>query len=99
MRNGKNWNRVIVRTQTAGVFAGELADRDGREVLLKNARRLWHWQGAATLSQLAVDGTSKPKECRFPIAVPEVLLLDATEILPVTEEAWKSIMSVPIWKA
>lgn len=52
--------RVIVRTYSAGVFAGELETKDGREVTLMNARRLWYWTGAASLSQLAQEGTSKP---------------------------------------
>ena len=32
---------VIVRTYSAGVFAGKLVARNGREVKLKGARRLW----------------------------------------------------------
>ena len=48
---------VIVRTYSAGVFAGNLKSRDGKEVTLTNARRLWYWSGAASLSQLAVAGT------------------------------------------
>jgi len=90
---------VIVRTYTAGVFAGTLNKRNGKEVVLTNARRLWYWQGAASLSQLAVNGTSKPEQCKFPVAVPSVTLTEAIEILDVTPDARKSIESVPIWKA
>ena len=90
---------VIVRTYTAGVFAGTLKKRNGKEVELTNARRLWYWQGAASLSQLAVNGTSKPDQCKFPVSVPSVTLTEAIEILEVTPEARKSIESVPIWKA
>ena len=89
----------IVRTYSAGVFAGEVVSRKGQEVVMKNARRLWYWAGAASLSQLAVNGTSKPQACKFPIAVPRVELLQAIEILDVTEEARKSIEAVPEWKA
>ena len=88
---------VIVRTYSAGVFAGELVARNGREVELSNARRLWYWDGAASLSQLAVDGASKPQNCKFPVAVPRVLLLEAIEILDVTEKARVSIEGVPVW--
>jgi len=42
---------VLVRTQSAGVFAGELESRNGQEVVLLNARRIWYWDGAASLSQ------------------------------------------------
>lgn len=89
---------VIVRTSSAGVFAGTLVSRTGRVVVLKNARRLWYWSGAASLSQLSVDGVSKPEECKFPCEVPQVTLLKAIEILPVSKAARKSIAEVPIWK-
>ena len=92
-------NQAIVRTQSAGVFAGELVSRDGKEVEMKNARRLWYWAGAASLSQLAESGTSKPKECKFPEPVQRVVLTEAIEILSMTEAAVKSIASVPVWKA
>ena len=89
---------VIVRTYSAGVFAGTLVSRDGKEVQLANARRLWYWAGAASLSQLAVSGTSKPRDCKFPVAVPSVTLTEAIEILDVTPEAETSIKDVPVWK-
>lgn len=88
---------VIVRTYSAGVFAGILKSRKGREVVLTNARRIYYWSGAATLSQLSVDGTSKPAECKFPCAVPEVTLLEAIEILPLSEKAKASLDSVKVW--
>jgi hypothetical protein len=89
---------VIVRTYSAGVFAGTLVSRDGKEVQLSDARRLWYWAGAASLSQLAVDGTSKPKECKFPVAVPSVTLTEAIEILDVTPQSETSIKDVPVWR-
>lgn len=90
---------VIVRTYSAGVFAGYLKSREGREVVLKNARRIWYWDGAASLSQLAMEGTKSPDECKFPCEVDEVLLLEAIEILDVTEKARLSIAGVPVWGA
>jgi len=88
---------VIVRTYSAGVFAGELESRNGREVVMTNARRLWYWDGAASLSELAQRGTSKPAKCKFPCAVDRVELLEAIEILDVTDDARKSIEGVPVW--
>lgn len=89
---------VIVRTQSAGVFAGELESRTGQEVVLRNARRIWYWAGAASLSQLAVEGTSRPQDCKFPCAVDRVELLQAIEILDVTDKARESIQGVKEWK-
>jgi len=90
---------VIVRTQSAGVFAGYIKKRTGQEVVMTEARRLWYWDGAASLSQLCIDGVSKPQSCRFPEAVPRVLLMQVIEILDCSDKAKKSIGSVPIWRA
>ena len=82
---------VIVRTYSAGCFAGELTSRSGKEVTLRNTRRLWYWKGAATLSQLAIEGTSRPTECKFPAPVDEISLTEAIEIISVTDQARASI--------
>ena len=89
---------VILRTYSAGVFAGFLKSRNGQEAVLLNARRLWKWSGAASLSQLAVDGTSNPKDCMFPCEVPKIELTQVIEILEVSDKAKKSIASVEVWK-
>ena len=89
---------VIVRTYSAGVFAGYLQERNGKEATIKQARRLWYWSGAASLSQLAMEGTKKPKECKFPVPMNQVELTEAIEIIPVTEQAKKSLDGVPVWE-
>lgn len=88
----------IVRTYSAGVFAGYVETRSGQEVVMRNARRIWYWDGAASLSQLAMDGTSKPDNCKFPCPVDRVELLNVIEILDCTEKGKKSIESVKVWK-
>ena len=92
-------NYVIVRTYSAGCFAGELKTRDGKEVVLNNARRLWYWDGAFTLSTLAMEGVSNPDNCRFPCEVDEIILTEAIEIIPCSEQAQRSIKGVEIWKS
>ena len=89
---------VIVRTYSSGVFAGFLKERTGQEAIVLQARRLWYWDGAASLSQLAVDGVSKPKNCKFPAAVDKIELMQVIEILTCTEAAQKSIAGVKTWK-
>ena len=98
MDDGMIGKYCMVRTQSAGVFAGTLKNREGSEVILTNARRIWYWDGAASLSQLATDGTSKPKTCKFPVAVERVLLLGVIEIIPITDKAAASIAKVPVWE-
>lgn len=90
---------VIVRAYRAGVFAGTVESRNGNEIVLTNARRLWYWEGAASLSQMAMSGTTLPDRCKFPTPVDRVTLLDAFEVLDTTEAAQQSIMSVPVWSA
>lgn len=88
---------VVVRTYSAGAFAGYLNYRDGKEVHLKSARRLWYWSGAASLSQLAIDGVANPEQCKFPIPI-DVVLTEAIEIIDATEKARQSIEAVKIWQ-
>ena len=92
-------NRKIVRTYSAGVFFGTVVSRNGKEVVMTNARRLWYWAGAASLSQLAMEGTALPSSCKFPVAVARVELTEAIEILDTTEAARASIDAVPTWEA
>ena len=88
---------VMVRTYSAGVFVGTMESRNGREVVLANARRIWYWAGAASLSELATRGTSKPEQCKFPMPMRRVVLTEAIEIISVTPAAYKSIKGVPVW--
>ena len=94
--------KVIIRADRAGVFFGTLkAKREtpaGVEVELENSRRLWYWDGAATLSQLALEGTKKPGGCKFTVTVPQHMVMQVIEIIPCSEEAIKSIESVRVWK-
>ena len=84
----------IIRTYSAGVHAGYVKSREGKEVTLVNARRLWRWAGAFTLSELATEGTTNPEECKFAVSVPEIILTEAIEIIPCTERAKSSILGV-----
>jgi hypothetical protein len=93
----KKGDYVIVRTCSAGVFAGTLVSRKGKEVELSHARRLWYWDGAASLSQLSQEGVKKPQNCKFPCEVSLAILTEAIELLPVTPAARQSIQEVPVW--
>jgi len=77
---------------------GDVKSLNGKEATLTNARRIWYWSGAASLSQLATEGTSNPKGCKFPCEVPEIYLSEVIEVIPMTDKAIKSIAEVSIWK-
>lgn len=88
----------IVRCDRAGVFAGNIKRQEGQEITMTNVRRLWYWDGAASLSQMAVDGVKKPNNCNFTVTVPEMTVLEVIEILPCSPLAEKSIKGVPEWR-
>lgn len=92
---------VMIRTYSAGVHYGYLSKREstlaGIEVTLLNSRRVWYWDGAASLSQLSTEGTNSPDNCKFPCAVSEIELV-AVEIIKMTDKAVKSLNDVKIWE-
>ena len=92
--------KCIIRTNRAGVFFGTLADydRSTRTAELYNTRRLWYWDGAASLSQLAVEGVKKPQNCKFTGGVPQMQVEEVIEIIPCTAAAIKNIEEVTAWK-
>ena len=94
--------KVIIRSDCAGVFFGTLKEKRetlaGVEVVLENSRRLWYWDGAASLSQLAVDGTMRPDTCKFTVVVPEHNVMQVIEIIPCSETSVDSIESVKVWR-
>jgi hypothetical protein len=90
--------QVIVRGDRSGVFFGTLKSRTCREVTLTNCRRLWYWSGAASISQLAMEGVRNPNDCKFTMVVDEIEILDAIEVIPCTKEAIDNINSVKVWK-
>lgn len=94
---------ILIRADRAGVFVGNLISRTPtgatETVVLSNCRRIFYWDGAASISQLALTGPSKPKNCKFPAPVDNHTVLGVIEILPVTEAAKKAIEAVQVWQA
>ena len=94
--------KVIIRSYGAGVFFGTLNEVERTEdkwtVELQNCRRLWYWHGACSITQLAVDGTSRPQDCKFTITEPSIVVSSVIEIHECSEKAIKSIESVSEWK-
>lgn len=92
----KPW--VVIRSRDAGVFFARLIKEENGRVELENSRRIYYWDGAATLSQLALEGVKKVSNCKFPEELPNQIVLGVCEIIPATEAAVKSIREVPVWK-
>jgi len=88
---------VLVRTYSAGVHFGTLESREGKEVVLSNARRLYQWSGACSLSQVATDGV-RLSGSKISVIVPRITLTEAIEIIPMSEKAATSMMEAEAWK-
>lgn len=89
-------NLVIVRTYSAGVFVGEMdGELNGTQLTLKNARNIWRWRGANTLMELSQEGVVTSEYTRISKTVPEILLTEVIQILPVSEKAAKTLE--PVW--
>lgn len=88
----------IIRSDRSGVFFGQIAGRNGQEVELRNVRKLWYWDGACAVEQLAINGVTRPSECKFTVVVPEMIVTDAIQILPCSDKAAKILAEAKAWK-
>lgn len=98
----KNEKWVLIRSYAAGVHFGILESETftpaGKVVVLRNTRRVHYWSGAASLSQMAIEGVRNPNDCRFTVEVPENEIVNVIETLPLSEAALSNLQSVPVWK-
>lgn len=95
MENNKYY---IVRTDRAGVFFGKIKERNRDEITMTDVRKIWHWDGACAVEQLAIDGTKKPYNCKFTVIVPEMIIADPIQIIPCTDKAVASLSGVEVWQ-
>ena len=72
---------VVVRTYSAGVHVGTLAEQsaDGKRVKLTGARRIWRWTAANTLHEIALHGVAKASKVSE--VVSEIDLTEAIEVI------------------
>ena len=98
--NSENYlnKKVIIRADRAGVFFGTLIAKEGTEVELADCRHIWYWDGAASISELALSGVTRPGDCKFTVSIPQMIIMGVIEIIPCTDKAIKSIETVPVWK-
>ena len=88
----------IVRTDRAGVFFGKIKERTHDEVTMTDVRKLWYWDGACAVEQLAIDGTANARGCKFTVIIPEMIIANPIQIIACTEKAVKSLSGVAEWK-
>lgn len=92
--------KCIVRCNNAGVFFGTVKeiskDANGINVLMSNVRKIWYWDGACAVEQLAVNGCNN--KSKITIMVEEMELMSAVQIIPCTEDAIKNLEGHKEWK-
>jgi hypothetical protein len=88
----------IVRADRAGVFFGKIKEASKDEVVMTEVRKLWYWDGACAVEQLALEGTRKPRNCKFTVVIPEMAIASSIQIIPCTDKAVESISGVSVWK-
>ncbi|MEI7792670.1 MAG: hypothetical protein WCI57_04270 [Candidatus Berkelbacteria bacterium] len=93
---------VLIRSYAAGVHFGYLRDEKfteaGKVVTLVNTRRVWYWDGAASLSQMALEGVKKPENCKVSVVLAENEIVNVIETIPLTEKAVTNLFGIAIWK-
>ena len=89
----------VVRTALAGVFFGKIKKASKNEVTMTDVRKLWYWEGACAVEQLALDGVKLPEKCKFTVVVPEMCIADPIQIIPCTEKAAESLSGVEVWRS
>lgn len=87
---------VVVRSNMSGVWLGKLVAAEGETRLLRDARRAWSWEGAASCSGLAMKGPDGGRICE-PVEI--ALIGNVCETLLATDEAVKRWESVEAWVA
>ena len=50
------------------------------------------------MEQLARDGVKNPDACKFTVSLESMIITDAIQILPCTNDAAENIMKVKEWK-
>ena len=93
-----NESFYIVRAKDAGVFFGKIAEKGDHEVTMTEVRKVWYWDGACAVEQLAEEGTTNPNGCKFTVTVAEMVIADPIQIIPCTDRAHHSLSMVGVWK-
>jgi len=87
----------VVRSNMAGVFFGEVIGIEGSQVLIKNARKIYRWNGANTVEDISQTGILDTS--RVTVQVDVILIEKFEQIIPCTEFAIKNLNAQKVWKA
>jgi hypothetical protein len=94
----KTKQKYIVRTDRAGVFYGEVKSKTKDAIVMTNVRKIFYWNGACAVEELALNGTKLPNDCKLTVTIPEMEIASPIQIIPCSKESVKILNSIAIWK-
>ena len=90
----------IIRAEKAGVFKAKIESIENGTAVCNSIRRLYYWDGALDVTQIAANGVTKPQSCKFSVQMSEndkSTIFNLIEMHPASDKALKSIQSVKEW--
>lgn len=90
----------IIRADKAGVFLAKIESIENGSAVCNSVRRLYYWEGALDVTQIAAHGVTRPQSCKFSVQMEEndkSTIFNLIELHPASEKAIKSIQSVKEW--
>lgn len=72
----------------------------GDVAVVNSARRLYYWEGALDVTQIAANGVSRPESCKFSAQLSvtdKSTIFNLVEIHPASDKAVQSINAVKEW--
>lgn len=89
--------KIIARIDRAGVFHGTLDHIDNDILRLKDARRIYYWEGALSVTDMASQGLTSGK-ISAPVSTVEFMREKIVELNECSAEASTSIEAIKVWK-
>lgn len=92
----------ILRAEKAGVFLCRIKSIDGGTYTVTNSRRIYYWAGALDVTMLAMEGVTKPADCKFSVQLGDddvSTIHNVIEVHPVSEKALEILNKVKVWKS
>lgn len=88
----------IVRCDRAGVFFGNIKEKSKDSVIMTNVQKIWYWDGACAVEQLALTGPMKPKSCKLTVIIDEMEVFSPNQVIECTNESITTLKGISIWK-
>ena len=88
---------IIARIDKAGVFHGRLDYIDEQIIRLKDVRRIYQWNGALSVTDMAVNGITGGK-VTIPVSTVEFISNNIIELNECSDEATEAIIAITPWK-